>query len=328
MKTILASFRMKQLLFIYLAFSSFSLFSQDWLNDKENLKGEVQSVHYKSTRFMNDMTEDLWTSDNFYSYNSNGFLVKSVLYRSMNGPEYDATYRIYNQDENRCLVQYYIEEKDTSSKYLFEYDNLGRTEKVTFYSSGWHWSTFYYVYNEAGLVKECFAVIQRDNDTIRNKYEYDRFGNKIKDTHLSYSSDLVKTWLYDENGNLIEEKSVLIKAGNTIIYTINTDGSVEKKEIVGINPYDDDNYVINYAYNDNHQIIKEVKSYLDDSIQYNVSFTYYENGEINTKCYLNPKDDEKLSFEYKYDSEGNWILKTTYWNGILDRKEEREITYY
>ncbi len=322
---------MKRIIIIPILFLSFFSFSQDWLEDKENLNGKVKSVNYKSILFFGDQEEDWWTENNIFEYNLNGFLIRHVLSVSIDGSWSNSIFRVFDKDELLCLEEYVVYENDTSSRYVFEYDSLRKTKKVILFSDGYHWSTFNYFYNDKGLVKECFTVIQRNNDTIRNLYEYDEYGHKVKDSDLSSSCIVIKTWKYDLLGNIIEEKSELIKAPGTTIVTIENDGTRSEKRL-DKNPDDDRNYQINYSYNSKNQVDHMVEKYLDGRIKNDIIYEYNQSGDVIAEYRLifgeETEERYKRSIAYEYDSNGNWIKKNTTSNVEVDREEKREIIYY
>lgn len=181
------------------------------------------------------------------------------------------------------------------------------------------------------MLTECFTVLQRSKDTIRNVFEYDENFRKIRESYTSSSNVIIQSWNYDERGNVIQEKSELLKAPPTRIFTIEQDGT-RTKEVMDSNPDDNRNYQIEYAYNDLNQKTGEVKSHLDGRIQYDLTYEYNQNGDVISESYLNLKKENgersKIRIVYEYDSYLNWIKKRSYYEEQLEQSETRTIEYY
>ncbi|WP_417266590.1 hypothetical protein [Brumimicrobium sp.] len=320
---------MKQTLTILTLFLHFVGLSQDWLTDKEELKGNVKSVQYHSTTYISEDEEDWWIEDCEYRYNEQGFLIESSLSRKIYDDYQNGIYRIFDETGTYCLVEYEIRDSDTASATKFKYDSLNRVIEEFYYRNDFS-NTFYKVYDHNGYLSKEYALI-RGRDTSSNIYQYDDLGRKIKDIDTSYSCVIVKTWKYDVYSNIIQEKSDLKKAPKTTIFTINEDGTREKK-VLDNNPDDDRNYQIDYSYNDLNQIVHEIRKYLDGRVQYDVTYEYNQNGDIIVKSYLDLENNDngrvEMVIEYEYDSKGNWISRTSYYEDTLDQEETRKIEYY
>jgi hypothetical protein len=322
---------MKTIFLTYFFLQSFFTFSQEWRTEKEDLIDNVKSINHKKTYFLSEDKEDWMYEDNNYEYDKNGYLTRWDLTGTMNGNEHYVRFRLFDLTTNLCKNEYVISKGDTISKYTFFYDDFGKTSSSILYNDGEHWSTFNYLYNEKGFLKECFVVIQRDNDTIRNLFEYDNEGRLIKDSHISSSSVIIKTWKYNQLGNLIEEKSELLKAPPSIIITTDVVGTTSKK-ILDLNPDDHRNYVINYSYNKLNQKVQEVRKFLDGRIQQDVIYEYDKKGYVIREYFLDinlkTKKRIKTSIIYAFDSHGNWTSKVTLSDKNKDEEETRIIEYY
>lgn len=319
---------MKQIIIISFFLIQFTALSQDWLEDKENLNGNVKTLNYNSISYK-QYGED-WIENFEYQYNTKGFLTKNDLKSYIfDGSAHSGLVRVYDDEGTHCLTESIILDDGSTSRFNFEYDTLQRVKKAIYYSGNEHWSTFNYLYNSKGLLTERFVVLQRSNDTIWNIYKYDEFGNKIRDSHISSTWDKYLTWQYDQHGNLLQKKSFEEKSPTTTVYTIYEDGSRDKKT-VDRDPHDEDNYIVNYTYNDKNQVVREVKRYLDDSLYHDIQYTYNEKDDVLTETFVNEDSTIKwiLYYEYKYDVNGNWVSKIIKWNNEIERKEEREIEYY
>jgi len=303
--------------------------SQDWLNDKVDLNGNVKSVYYSSTTYVGEDENNWWKESLEKHYNNNGFLIKSDLHRIMHGYYQYGIFRKFDKEGMRCIVEYEIINDDTVSVSNFTYDSLGRVEKNIYYSQGEHWSTFYYVYNEKHQISECFVVIQHNKDTNRMVYEYDDFSRMIKQSDISNSCIIIKTLEYDEKGNLTQEKSELKKSPGTTVIKVNSNGTREIERVDNF-PDDDRNYVITYEHNESNQVIHEIRKFLDDRIQYDVAYAYNEKGLVATESFITSEccEDGNALYEYKFDDHDNWISISKKGHKILSEVEKRDIEYF
>jgi hypothetical protein len=316
------------LIVIVICFSSIC-HSQDWLNDKVNLKGNVKSVYYNSTTYVGEDEMNWWKESSEKHFNNNGFLIKSDLRRIMFGDYQHGIFRKFNKEGTRCIVEYEIINYDTVSVSNFTYDSLGRVEKSFNYNQGVHSSTLNYVYNEKNQISEYFVISEQDKDTNRMVYEYDVFSRMIKQSDISKSCIIIKSWEYDNKGNLIQEKSELKKSPATTVVRVNSDGTREIEKVENF-PDDIRNYVITYEYNESNQVIHEIRKYLDNRIQYDAVYTYSKKGLVATKSFLTSEccDDGNAKFEYKFDKHDNWILTSKKGHKILSEVEKRDIEYF
>lgn len=325
---------MQPFIVIVFLLSCFPAFSQDWISDdwwedKAALKGNVRSVDYTSTVMIGDSEEDWMRQHYQYSYNVNGLLDRASFSDDLYGSEYNVIYRVYDETAMRCLTEYFLFERDTTNITVFDYNSTtGRLERSSVYISGSFWSTSQYSYNAAGLLTESVAIVPTLKDTLREMFEYDLRGYKVRHVDVSRSWMVVKSWVYDSEGNLTEERSELKTPSETIVHTIHENGEREVQKIAN-DPRDDRNYSIAYTYNDRKQITREVKKYLDGEVDHDILFSYGENGEITKETYI-LKDRKQLekNIAYTYDLRGNWILKTSSWDSGVFKIEERVITYH
>jgi hypothetical protein len=323
---------MKIFLFPFLLLLSQSLFAQDWFKDTVELKGDVKHLHHEAGYYDGERINFWFIKDN-YNYNRQGFLTKSVSSNSMGGDNFNTVFRVYNEDETLCLIDYsYYDDDDTSSCH-FEYDSLGRAARGLYYHEDIQYSTFNYVYNELGLLAEYFAVIKRNGDTIRTLYKYDDEGRKIIEQHFSTNShdlDELITWKFDNHGHLLEEKLLDLNPSDKTIITTESDGTrhTEIKKATGI--YGEDSYRITYTYNQRGQVTHRIKTNLEGLVEFDIHLMYNEQGDVLTEKHAKTNDNEEgaVIHVYVYDHKGNWITKTSTWNGEPDWKEIRKIDYY
>lgn len=303
-------------------------FSQDWLHDKEELKGNVKSVHCRSTMYITEDPQDWWILDYFDYYNTNGFLIAYDRIQKTLDTNQRSISRIFDATGTHCLVEFKFQGDDSDST-NFKYDSLHRVTKSIYERSDFK-NTHYYKYNNDGTLFKEYSIV-RGGDTISTIYDYDGAGRKVMQTDTSRSCVIVKFWKYDTHGNVLQERSDLRKAPKTIVYTMKEDGTREK-EVLETNPDDQRDYLIDYQYDEMGQVRHEIRKYGDGRIQYDVTYEYNEHGDAISENYLDLDDPNgnriKANIQYEYDDHGNWILKRSYYDGILDQKENRTIVYY
>jgi len=310
------------------------LVAQDWLKDTCALNGNVKSVRYESAIYFGG--KEYATEDYRYEYNPQGFLIRSNLSSSHAGKNYNAYYRIYDETGKHCLVQYYIQSKDTASRYDFTYTNLGNVDKAILYNWGKRWSTYNYVYDEKNMLSEYFVVIHRDGDTIRNYFEYDEAGRIIMDAHISETYKKYKYWQYDSNGYLKEEKLLDSNWAGRTTYKMDNDGNVLDKETIDNSKmaYTKESYITKLIYNEQGQVSKETKTDFEGRLVTENIYTYNEEGfEATLISFYAAKEDKSeytinFIYTYTYDSQGNWITKTASRNGEMFQEEKKKIEYY
>jgi hypothetical protein len=320
-----------KLLFYIIISLSFTVSAQDWLEDTVELTGNVKHVHYTRTIFISENKEDWWTMDNNYFYSSSGFLMRSTISGNADGKFEYGTLRVFNRSGDKCLEEYKINEGDTTSKRVFICDSLNRVTKSIYYSNDELWSANYFKYNYTGQVSEKLAITVR-NDSLWDKYEYDSQQRMTKYIDSSKSSCSIKTWSFDSKDRLIELKSQKLKSPKPIVVKLGANGEILDQKKVDRLPKDDDHSIVAYYYNDLDQVTKEVLKYIDSEEGKEINYTYNEQGDISITITIDTKPGEEsktsITYSYEYDSNGNWITKSYYWNGELDERETREIEYY
>ncbi|MGV3611948.1 MAG: hypothetical protein ACO1N0_13410 [Fluviicola sp.] len=310
---------MRSIIFLICLLFSTSVCSQDWMNDKEDLKGQVKSVYYTSRVFSGDGSEEFFQINRF-EYNKNGFLIRFGSSETADGKESYSFYRIFDEIQNRCLLEYTLFDGDTSSKHVYEYIEEGRYKRQKNYDKQ---GTIKYLYNHKGLVTQQLTGI---SETL---YVYDESGRKIKEAYTSETFEQIKTWSYSEDGKLLEEKSEVKKAPPTIVIKVNDDGTYGQEKVLEQNPDDDRSYWISRSYNTKGLLEKETTRYFDGRFQYCKVFAYRSDGNIAQESTIT-EDGKKVDqlVTYEYDSQGNWIKRLEYWDGKIECIQERVILYY
>ena len=188
-------------------------------------------------------------------------------------------------------------------------------------------------YNEKDKLVEMATYKSAGSLEKRRTFRYDEKGNLAEKTDFDTAGQACSDrMLYkcDEKGNIIEET----------IYR-----PCDKKESYSSFKYDERENIIeymNYA-DDGRLIMKTVLTYdnknnliegnnsSDNEIYSNRAVFRYDD-KNNCIGFTSYKKDGSLSFnheyKYEYDSRGNWIKKTTYYNGNATMITVREIKYY
>ena len=149
-------------------------------------------------------------------------------------------------------------------------------------------------------------------------------------------------WVYDENGLLVESEMYVTKkngkpfrasSGDKTVYTqihstyqYNSQGKLTTRND---DFYDKDGGMFSsgshscsrkttFSYDSNGNLIRQQEKYYVSIPDLNISIEGL-NTDLGTVL---------TTFKYEYDSNGNWISKETYVNGVLQSLMTREITYW
>jgi hypothetical protein len=156
-----------------------------------------------------------------------------------------------------------------------------------------------------------------DEKLLTNQLIYDSKGSVSGTVDYDYNSDgdLSSMTFFDPDGVKWKEER-LDKWGNLISYKLfRENGSLQKEQYL--------------KYNNNKQIVFERKSFLSSSFKVS-TFKYDDHGNLVEKTSLQENGDSKskLRFDYLYDSNGNWVERVEYLNGIPKNLVERTYDYF
>jgi antitoxin component YwqK of YwqJK toxin-antitoxin module len=212
-------------------------------------------------------------------------------------------------NENGFMVEQYYYKPDGSLNFknTYEYnENMNKTEKKWIKPDGSFSGKRIYKYDENGNMIEEKSENTDNSTGSKHLYTYDENGLLIEKSWFEsygdiYSNDIYK---YDENGNMVEENSY------------NSDGSL--------------NYRFLYRYDKNGMLVERDYYQMERNIRSKSLFYYDENGNVikEKKSSSDWFSNKEFVNEYKYDKNKNWIKKTTFKDGELDRIVERIIEYY
>ncbi|MCH2194327.1 hypothetical protein [Kordia sp.] len=257
-----------------------------------------------------------------------------------------------------------FQELKTSAYYIF--NEAGNYNKMQFFNDfGKLDSHNVYRYNEAGLVAEFETkdFLENENTEIR---ELNTYNDENQLTHKkTFQNERVQYevyMVYDTEKNIVESK--IIHGTNVIFKTTENFLDDQDRVIKIIETSDKDNIknIQSNVYDDSGNLIKHEANI--GSLKFRNEFTYENGKRAEAKYYSIPLSGKvfldrttnydanenitKVSnyengvlktvfnYEYEFDTQGNWIKKTTYINRNPELEEDfklylletREITYW
>ena len=186
------------------------------------------------------------------------------------------------------------------------------------------------LYNEFNLPVE--EISHREDMERTTEFEYDEFGNVVKQIAIINGESSSYTYVYNETGYYDYAHYVGADGSEcTYEYTYNEDGykttetysDYLENGYVCTFTYDENNNLIGmafevsgeiysvditYTFDENGYITKKVSNY-SDGVEEILEYTYDEEGK-KTKCVFEAYDDSVTTFDYTYDDNGN-LIKTT-----------------
>lgn len=237
----------------------------------------------------------------------------------------------FNEDGFVAEQASYNPDKSLIRKWVFDYDINNRKDSL-----------------------HCYIL--NDSLSYTLKYSYDHYGNVISIVNVRGDSlGTVTTVSYDAENHKVKE-DVNDEAGNTIKETIfkyknglpteeahddaimhrtwkqlTSYTSRNEKEMVLI--LSDQNSLVSkttYRYDDKGKIV-EINSFASENVlEYKVTSTYNENGdeEDRIKFLPNGSVEDHQTFEYRYDTNENWIFRSTKAKDQMQDYVTRDIAYY
>jgi hypothetical protein len=200
-----------------------------------------------------------------------------------------------------------------------EYKAISRHREI---KKGYIQSSEITLFNKKGNIigiDECFYEFE-GNLSEKVTYKYNDKENKIEryvykhDGSLSYRDTYDRdTYKYDDKGNKIEwniykpddNSDSKISFRGKVTFKNNEKGN--KIEKCFYEPDGNLQFKINYKYDDKENEIEECAYYPDLELQVNRTYKYNSD---------------------KFDIRGNWLERTEFKDGIIEKIREREITYY
>jgi antitoxin component YwqK of YwqJK toxin-antitoxin module len=183
-----------------------------------------------------------------------------------------------------------------------------------------------YVYDKKGNLLESFTIDENGSINDSSKYVYNRrgvcseiarfSGKKSKEVPVLQGERVTGIKIYNENG-IIEATLNYVYSGDEISEekTLNSNGelvsSVQKEYLNGqlVSQTEKDN-------NGNVQTIRKFKRNASNDVVEHLIILSKDNKEY------------KFTYEYEYDSAGNWIKQTRFYDGQIENIVLRNIEYF
>lgn len=236
------------------------------------------------------------TVDNQES-NTNKLLSEVTVYESDGETEIYRSEYVYDDNENLERVNYYSPEGAIDN--VDEYDLDGNIIKTIFYDeSGNETSTMENEYVNGNLVK----ATRYNMGLLDYVYEYDYNQNNARiRASVTYSEGdamVTSEGESDANGNIIVERSY-----------------DENGNVMAVNEYD---------YDGNGNVIKITVLSADGTSMGSTENEYDKYGNITKECGYSSDGslEYTLEYEYEYDTKGNVILETDYYDGNVSSSHE------
>ena len=241
-----------------------------------------------------------------YKYDGNGNIIETS-FKNDNGGDGSATH--YEYDSNGNIIMY----EDGYSKYYWEYYEDGtvskhRSERNDYYVKD-EIDYSEYIYDRSGVISESidsrmqevqsFLDGEEKNYYVRSvtKMSYDDYGNQTSQYTTDDGNvkiDIKYTNTYDSEGRLISK----VKTENDFLHNTETT-------------------ITTFEYDNNGNLVKEISGDTTTTYKYN------SNNKLVTELFkINSKwQDDEYRYEYEYDSYGNAVKCTKYYNGEYDSSE-------
>lgn len=217
------------------------------------------------------------------SFNKSGF-VKRMEYFDTFGKKQQITECFYDANDylqkrttkggNFAKNMVELIKRDTIKKTEFRNITINDTLNIEFHSS----------FGKLDRIKEQIKIENGDTTYVRYNYKFDSNNNIILLEEIENETKTVTENKYDQNGNIVESINGFdnFKMKTVRIYKA---GQITKIEYYSI-------------FDDSEQLLESV-----------TEFDKYYN-PINEKTYQDSKLKRETKNEYKFDDNGNWIIKT------------------
>lgn len=219
-------------------------------------------------------------------------------------------------------------------KQVCNYDEKGNLiEEISYYKGGIEGTRSKYKFNDYGKKIEELTIIKRNPYDFKTVYIYEGSGRLIKETKIDGDQKKIYeiVYTYDSIGRLIKEDYFnTFTTKREYIYG-------EDNQVTGEKFYneDDSRDELNYTYDERGNKTETIATLFPEKKIYRSSFKYDEKNNIIEELHLNPDGSVQIfSNVYKYNDEGNWIEKESYFSnektklGELKYKSKKEISYY
>jgi YD repeat-containing protein len=311
---------MKNILFILFILSVKFLFADDVSNENPEAKFRLLRLDYnnssgeKGVTFY-DYTEKgicetaLWElvngqrySINFQFYDKNNNMIKKVREYS----DQRNTVQLYNYDENNHLISEEFFLRDTSRGITtFEYDNQNRIALIRCKAyNGWLNGIIKLKYDDKGQ-KIAGEFIQDSKQAAVIKYEYDEYGNMVKETW-----DFGKEWQQEFNYIYEKESDLnLLTFTSPNPYVVNLENPILKEEYKYSDKISGPSF---YKYDSNGKLIEKIYK-RSDGFKTNTFYIYGNNG-ILLRAFRRYSNGKNALFKFTYNDIGRITKKEFFIN--------------
>lgn len=203
---------------------------------KQNIQGEVSSIRmipYKPIEINGKIQKGEIAQErenSLVKYNSYGNLTEKIFYQKNNDLARKYTY-IYNEKQQRTLVDYYKVENNLNFQYKYKYDEQGNRIEITEYTKkGLLYSQEKRKFDEKGNLLEQNIYNDRGLLLKRIVFLYNKDNNCINEQRFDENNKLTAKYdyTYDKNNNLIEQKyynSTQLVHTRTYVYTFDNENN-------------------------------------------------------------------------------------------------------
>ena len=311
---------MKNILLILFILSVKFLFAGDVVKENSEAKFRLLRLDYNNSSGEKGVT--------FYDYTEKG-ICKTALWELVNGQRYSInfqfydknnniikkvreysdhmnTVQLYNYDENNHLISEEFFLRDTSKGITtYEYDDQNKIAIIRCKAyNGWINGVIKLKYDDKGQ-KISGELIQDSKQAAIIKYEYDKYGNMVKETW-----DFGKEWqqefnyIYEKEG---DSKSLTFTSPNP--YVVNLKKPIQKEEYTYGKKISGPSF---YKYNSNGELIEKVYE-RSDGFKTN-TFYIYGNDGILLRAFRRYSNGKTALFRFTYNDNSRITKKEFFMN--------------
>ena len=189
----------------------------------------------------------------------------------------------------------------------------------------------HYIYNQNGKITDEKLVTPAGFPVSDVEYQYDKNQNVVEKRFIdAHGKIIVQVKSNFESNKLIEElqlDSMAHQIGK-IRYSYNKDGL--NIEMTSYSPQDKMVKRTRYSYLANRQVGQTSLYNEHDELSSKIIYKYDNQGNMILKQTLNQPGEitEKRTFNYKYDNRHNWIFRYEYLNDRVEDILSRKLEYY
>lgn len=250
-----------------------------------------------------------WNLSSYEEYDLSGKKIMEIIYRPDGNPainilyQYDSTGNIFQKIRNDNESIFYI----TRFSYLNKSNKI--SEKTICYSEGIECEKPMLGFNNDNLETEDQGYLSGGNSFYNQFFTYDKKGNLIENTYLSFEGDVVEkiVFEYDSNGKPILQKSLNGKGklNQRIFYSYDGEGNLISEEISDIT---NSSRIRNlFRYDEKGRIIESTKISGIAFVLYKTTFQYNKKGWLVSEFKTDSQGINSFIKKFIYDREGRLL---------------------